>query len=685
MPRRPLGPAALAIVLMAGIVVSGAPSFANAAIAPLPPQTLDTWAFCGVNPDDPVAPAAVRAMALAGGIDATFGPCNVPRPPYTPVDPSNRYVAPDVYMRLVQLNATVGMKTVVYDARLWSTTGSDRDTAIAFWRPVLANIAAWDMGDEFNPATSQWDVLKARWAIMRSIVEPATGVRPFTNFLGDTTSLDKALHDLPGVDRLLSFDLYSGDKGVSLAQQYDAKANLMCAVNELDHSALFPTAKSIRTDMDNLKAAGCDQILVFGGFPVYEVDKPFVFGTSTVVDPTGAPTDKAPATQEGSGHSTLIPIAPVRLLETRSGPGLGTVDGGFNGIGIRPPDSVLELGVVGRATMPSWARSVVLNVTVTGATGAGYLTVYPCGSDRPTSSNLNYDVGTTRAAAVVAQIGDNGAVCVYTQTPAQVIVDLTGYYPFGASFTGIRPARLLETRVGPDLTTVDGQLLGIGRRLGGSITEVKVAGRGGVPLDAAAVAVNLTTINAAAEGFATVFPCGQAPPLASTVNFTAGAIVPNAAIVKVGAGGSICVFSNVDTDLVLDVNGYDAAQTVVRFFEPTRILETRPGQVTFDHLFETKAPRPDDSVLELPIGGRIGMPKVMRAVLLNVTVTNATGPGFLTLYPCGGTRPVASTLNYSKGTTVANLAVAPTTTDGKVCIYTQTATDLIVDVSGYHT
>ena len=43
--------------------------------------------------------------------------------------------------------------------------------------------------------------------------------------------------------------------------------------------------------MATLKAAGCDQILVFGGFPVYETQKPYFFGTSTVVDPTGAPTD----------------------------------------------------------------------------------------------------------------------------------------------------------------------------------------------------------------------------------------------------------------------------------------------------------------------------------------------------------------------------------------------------------
>jgi hypothetical protein len=666
-------------------IVAGMPSAPARAAIPSPPQTVDVWAWCGVNPDVPEAAAAVRAMAQASGIDATFGPCNIPAAGWTPAFPKNRYVPPDVYMRLVKLNATVGMKTVVYDDRLWDP--QHQAEAIAFWQPVLANIAAWDMGDEFDPDGTEWDILKSRWILMRSAVEPATGVPPFTNFLPTADALDKALTDLPGVDRLLSFAKYDGDLGVSLAHAFDARATkLMCAVNELEFN-FVPTPASIRSDMDTLKAAGCDQILDFGGFPVYD-DPNHTFGTLSTVDTTGSPTNRAPATQEGSGHSTLIPIGPARLLETRTGPGLGTVDGGFNGQGIRPPDSVLALGVVGRAQLPSWARSVVLNVTVTGALGSGFLTVYPCDQPRPISSNLNYDAGTTRAVAVVAQISStDGTICIYTQTPTHVLVDLTGFYPFGASFRAIQPARLLETRIGPEFATVDGLLVGIGRRAGLSTTEVKVTGRGGVAADASSVAVSVTAINPLLVGFITVYPCGEAIPVASTLNFDAGAIVPNSAIVKVGTGGAICLLSNVETDVVLDVNGYDAANSVARLFEPTRVLETRVGAglTTADHQLEGIGLRPDDSVLTLPIGGRLGVPQAIRAAVLNITVTESLGTGFVTVYPCGTPRPLASTLNYGRGNTVANLAVATTSPDGKVCIYTQRAVHLIVDLSGYHT
>ena len=160
---------------------------------------------------------------------------------------------------------------------------------------------------------------------------------------------------------------------------------------------------------------------------------------------------------------------------------------------------------------------------------------------------------------------------------------------------------------------------------GGSVTQVKVTGRGGVPADASSVAVNVTAINPTLAGFLTVFPCGEQIPVASTLNFTPGAIVPNSAVVKVGADGAICIYSNTETDIVVDVNGYDAAQAVVRLFEPTRVLETRAGLVTADGLDEFNGPRPSDSVLELPIGGRVGVPNAIRAAVLNITVTEATG------------------------------------------------------------
>jgi hypothetical protein len=93
-------------------------------------------------------------------------------------------------------------------------------------------------------------------------------------------------------------------------------------------------------------------------------------------------------------------------------------------------------------------------------------------------------------------------------------------------------------------------------RVAGSVTVLPVAGRGGVPVDAAAAVLNVTVIDAQAAGFVTVFPCGGGQPNASNVNFVAGQTVANAVVAKVGVGGRVCVFTSATVELIVDVNGY---------------------------------------------------------------------------------------------------------------------------------
>ncbi|HEY4334094.1 MAG TPA: hypothetical protein VGM78_16040, partial [Ilumatobacteraceae bacterium] len=85
---------------------------------------------------------------------------------------------------------------------------------------------------------------------------------------------------------------------------------------------------------------------------------------------------------------------------------------------------------------------------------------------------------------------------------------------------------------------------------------------------------------------------------------------------------------------------------------------------------------------------QIANPSHIDEVVLNVTVTNADAPGFITVYDCGTTRPLASNLNYVEGQTIPNLVFtrihqpAPFDTSGAgtVCFYASTPTDLVVDL-----
>lgn len=398
-------------------------------------------------------------------------------------------------------------------------------------------------------------------------------------------------------------------------------------------------------------------------------------GFAVASDPVG------PAVAAGSGY---VPLAtPTRILDTR--PDGATADGQFAQGGQRPTTSTLALTVAGRADVPADAVAVVLNVTVTTANGPGFITAYPCGAAQPTASNLNYIAGRNIPNLVVAKLGTGGQVCLYNTEPVHLIVDVTGYFPGADSYAPlVAPARLLDTRL--DGSTVDGVLAQGGILAGGSVQCVQVTGRAEVPSGAATAVLNVTVDGPQASGFVTVFPCGTAIPTASNLNDVANQTIPNAVVAKIGAGGSVCLYTSAATHLIVDIAGYFADQSVVvPLATPARLLDTRADGITFDGAFARGGLRPTGGTLQLSIAGRANVPAGASSVILNVTVDGPQVGGFATVYPTGVGQPNASNLNYIAGQTVPNAVIARLGAGGSVCVFTSGATHLIVDVAGYIT
>ena len=264
----------------------------------------ETWAFCGVHPDWPNAAKAVETLAVKAGIDATFGPCMPPdRATYHPAEPGKRYVDPATYLRLTVLNAGVGMKTIVYDARMWSADATVRQAGIDFWLPHVDWIRAFDMGDEFDPDGPDWPVLVARWRTMIDEVMPATGIGPFTNHLPNSEVLTKALIDMPEQHVHLSFDSYDEPTALALTAEFDGQVNhLMVAVNALKHFQYSPTSAKITRHMHNLSTAGADSFLIFGGATPYNWDlsPDPTFGNASLFNRNGTATAWANAVLRGA-------------------------------------------------------------------------------------------------------------------------------------------------------------------------------------------------------------------------------------------------------------------------------------------------------------------------------------------------------------------------------------------------
>jgi hypothetical protein len=123
--------------------------------------------------------------------------------------------------------------------------------------------------------------------------------------------------------------------------------------------------------------------------------------------------------------ATYLPRQPVRLLDTRNGTGTG---GQIAKLG---PGQKLTLQVAGVAgVLSNGTKAASVNITATGASASGYLTVYPDGVARPTASSVNYVSGRSVANMSVMPLGSNGAIDIYNggSKPVDVIVDLNGTY-----------------------------------------------------------------------------------------------------------------------------------------------------------------------------------------------------------------------------------------------------------------
>jgi alpha-tubulin suppressor-like RCC1 family protein len=369
--------------------------------------------------------------------------------------------------------------------------------------------------------------------------------------------------------------------------------------------------------------------------------------------------------------------SPFRIMDTR--PGGTTVDGSYAGIGIRPAGSITEMVIGGRAGTASNTQAVALNVTVTGATAAGYVTVFPCGSPQPNASNLNFRAGQTIANLVFAKVGINQKICIYTSAPTQLIVDLSTAYTTPTQFAALVPARLTDTRIGA--ATIDTMSDVIGLRAPNSITEIQVANRGGASGAPASVALNVTAVNPLTAGYITVFPCDSPQPNASNINYTAGDVIPNAVIVKVSNTGKVCVYTSAATNLIVDLTGELPASGLTPT-APLRLVDTRSPNTTFDNQYAGEGLRAPGSIYEIDIRGRNGIANTATSVALNITVTAPNAPGYITVYPCGTTQPGSSNLNYTTGQTIANAVISQLGTNGKICIFNTTTTHLIIDTNG---
>jgi hypothetical protein len=421
--------------------------------------------------------------------------------------------------------------------------------------------------------------------------------------------------------------------------------------------------------------------------------------TTAAIDSDGSPDLVVAGTNAGVGYvQTLHYLAHVGLPVAEQLPGLanpvGVVSGDFNKDGLADiaafnsttlsiilgnhqpsaPYSVTAVAGIGAATV-SWTPALDDG----GSAITSYEVISSDGSTFNVASNFDgiviYGLDTIDYTFTV--IASNTFAASPPSAPSNVVDPLPG-----GTTNPLTPVRILDTR-----TTNGGHDYKLGP---GQSLALQVAGRGGVPnTDVTAVVLNVTVANATANSYLGVWPTGLTRPVVSNLNFHAGETIPNLVEVAVGTTGQVSFFNAAGSvDVIVDVEGWvgDSInsygdQGLFEPLPPVRLLDTRTANGGHDF------PLGPGQTLTLQVAGRGAVPSTdVGAAVLNVTVTNPTATSYLTVWPTGLSRPLASNLNFSAGETIPNRVTVGVGTGGEVSFYNAAGyVNVLADINGWFT
>lgn len=377
--------------------------------------------------------------------------------------------------------------------------------------------------------------------------------------------------------------------------------------------------------------------------------------------------------------STYVPVTPDRVLDTRTA-GSGGTDAPLG------PNATITLQLAGQDGIPSdtsQITAVVVNMTVVNATAGSFLTAYPDGTTMPTTSNMDFAAGQVTANTAIVPVGADGSIDIYNHVGStDVLVDLVGYHTpaanGGSAYDPVSPIRVLDTRNGTGETNNGPNPINSGTPLAVTVE----GGTTGVPTTGVtAVVVNLTSVNSTAPSYLTAYADGTAQPATSSLDFAAGEVIANLAVVPVPTGTTkIDITNHVgSTDALVDLFGYYTTGTGSTFtpVAPTRLLDTQA----------TGTPLTSGQPQQVQIAGAADVPNssTVTAVVLHVGVINPDSASYLVAYADGTAQPATSNIDYAANQLISNLVIAPVGSDGKIDLANHVgSTDIVVDIFGYY-
>ncbi len=321
------------------------------------------------------------------------------------------------------------------------------------------------------------------------------------------------------------------------------------------------------------------------------------------------------------------PVAPYRVLDTRiTG---GTVRG-----------STITID-----TLLGDVTAAGVQITVADTAGPGFLTAWSDEDEQPETSVLNFrHANDVNGNFVIVPVRD-GKFRIYASETTGIIVDVMGY---ATTYSASTPSRVVDTR-----TT------------GGTPAGSTITVQTGLPVGTTAAAVQITVADTAGPGFLTAWSGQGKRPETSVLNYRdAGDVDGNFLIVPLAPNGTFEVFTLAHTGIIVDLMGAPHGYSAIN---PQRVLDSREI---------------GGSAAGSVVGVETNLNPAVTTVAVQITVTDAAGPGYLTVWDGAGSVPDVSALNYTAGRADGNFMIVPVR-NGAFSIFTLANAGIIVDVMGY--
>ncbi|MCW6004130.1 choice-of-anchor D domain-containing protein [Micromonospora sp. CPCC 205371] len=354
------------------------------------------------------------------------------------------------------------------------------------------------------------------------------------------------------------------------------------------------------------------------------------------------------------GYSEISPDGPQKTVTVKAGGSEPTTFEPAQLIGANPRDfAVVTDGCAGKTLTPGQTCAMTVKATPR-QTGA-------------------------RTASVLLPTGDG--------TGPTIGLSVEGFIGAVGTYYPRTPARLMDTRNGTGVRKGV-----VGKQ---STVSLQVTGRGGVPASGvSAVVLNVTVTSPTWASYLTAYPTGQSRPTASNLNYPKGWTGANSVTVPVGTGGKVDFYNHSgSTHVIADVVGFYAGSSSVMSSVGVgnELIRTVPSR-----LMDTRTD-PDG---KLPGGYWIRQAidygewnSFIQAFVVNITAVSPSGHGYLAAWNGVGDPPNTSTLNFSPGATVPNMAVVPVQTCYEDWCYgmpmygvyngSNAGTHIVVDIVGF--